>query len=98
EIMSKFDQDADRKDKPARPVNPVGGYRPTAPSPRRTWSLPKSWRRFSAGQYFAAAFATAFIAVVVRNISAPLATLLVLLSIVLFFAPIILYRSTGTTT
>jgi hypothetical protein len=65
---------------------------------RRTWSLPKNWKRLSSGQYIAAAFAAAFLAVLVHNFSPLLANLLALAAVVLFFLPVVLYRSSGTTT
>src|SRR5256885_9262716 len=84
EILSKYDMETDRKEKVERPVKPAAG-RPRLPGgplisgrgyTGRSWSLPKSWKRFSSGQYIAAAFATAFLAVLVHNFSQLLANLL----------------------
>jgi hypothetical protein len=109
EILSKYDMETDRKEKterpgPRKPLDsgprlPGGPFVPgRGYAPRRTWALPKNWKRFSSGQFIAAAFASAFLAVMVHNFSQLLADLLVLLAVVLFFLPIVLYRSTGTTT
>ena len=51
----------------------------------------------SSGQYIAAAFGVAILAIFVRGVSPTLASLLVIASVVLFLIPIVLYRSTGTT-
>jgi hypothetical protein len=104
EILSKYDMETGRNEKVERPGRPSesGPRPPGGPfmtgrgSTRRSWALPKSWKRFSSGQYIAAAFAAAFLALLVQNVSHLLANLLVLAAVVLFFLPIVLYRSTGT--
>jgi hypothetical protein len=99
EILSKYDLETERKDKVQRPGIRMNSVRPSGyADKRRTWSLPKNWKRFSSGQYIVAAFAAAFLAVLVHNFSPLLANILALGAVVLFFLPIVLYRSSGTTT
>ena len=98
EILSKFDVETERRDRVERPGMRLSGVRPGGYGyTRRTWSLPKNWKRFGSGQYIAGAFVAAFLAVLVHNFSQILANLLVLVAVVLFFLPIVLYRSSGTT-
>jgi hypothetical protein len=103
EILAKFDKEREQKkrsdERETRPVVPIRGYsnpRKSGPSLRGIPGLPKDWRRIGAGQYIAAAFAVALLAVFLRGLG-PLSSLLVILSVVLFFIPVFLYRSTGNT-
>jgi hypothetical protein len=103
EILARYDKekDSDRKKRPDNATRPIGNYAPPPPvprsQPRRQQSfLPSSWRRISAGQYIGLAFLVAFLAAFARPFPT-LATLLVIVSVALFFIPIILYWQTGTT-
>ena len=99
EILAKYDKDHERKS----PANGAGerptSFRPVVPArpAPRVPSAPSGWKRASAGQYIAAAFGAAILAVFVRNFSPALASILVIASVVLFLLPIFFYRSTGTT-
>jgi hypothetical protein len=103
EILAKYDKEkeTDRKKKAESPTRPISNYPPPAsngPRPQSRGSfLPASWRRLSAGQYIALAFGVAFLAAFARPFPT-LATLLVIISVALFFIPIVLYWQTGTTT
>jgi hypothetical protein len=102
EILAKYDKESDRKPRADRPARPAGNYPPSVPgryarsTPNRQL-IPSSWKRASSGQYMAAAFGVAFLAVFVQRFLPLLAFLLAILAVVLFFVPIALYRSTGTT-
>lgn len=104
EILSKYDQETAPKEKKQQAGNaPYRELRPSAPppvsgqpqGPPRVPGMP-NWKRLSSGQYIAGAFGAALLAVLVRQFSPALASILVILSVVLFIVPIILYRSTGT--
>jgi len=97
EILSKYDLENERKEKPRLPTIPPGGFQSRKASPSSKSPLPRNWRRISSGQFIAAAFAVAFLAVLVRSISPLVASLLILAAVVLFFMPLVLFRSTGTT-
>jgi len=97
EILEKYEKESGRK---TRTEGQIGNIRPSPSAPvRRTPQVPTNWnwRRLSSGQYMAAAFAVALLAVLVGGISQVLATILVIVSVVLFLLPVVLYRSTGTT-
>lgn len=99
EILEKYEKDSGRKSKVEKADSQVGGIRPGPGAPvRKAPVVPGgwNWRRVSSGQYMAAAFAAALLAVLVRGLFPPLATLLVIAAVVLFLLPIFLYRSTGT--
>src|SRR5437879_1836050 len=82
EILSKYDMETDRKEKPRLPAIPPGGFQTRKPyASGRSWSLPKNWRRFGSGQYIAAAFVAAFLAVLVRGVSPVLTSLLIIAAI-----------------
>lgn len=98
EILEKFEKDPERKKKVEDGNGRLASFRPSHSSPSRKGPiLPTNWRRASAGQYIAAAFVVALLAVIVRGFSPLLASILVIVSVVLFLVPIFLYRSTGTT-
>ncbi len=97
DILSKFDQETGRTEKPPREDRQVGAFRPVSTS-RSKPSFSFNWKRMSAGQYMLAAFGVALLAVFIRSAVPPLASLLVILAVVLFLVPILLYHSTGTTT
>jgi hypothetical protein len=104
EILKKYDEQSGRKDRPiGKPpveITPTPTeYRyslPKRPQPKTGPSMP-NWKRISSGQYIAAAFAVALIAVLVRNVSETLTIGLIIVSAILFLVPIFLYRGTGTT-
>lgn len=97
EILAKYDKDAERK-KAEGSADRINSFRPSLSNQsRRGPGISLNWRRISAGQYIAAAFGAAVLAILVRGFSSPLAQILVLASIVLFLVPIFLFRSTGTT-
>jgi hypothetical protein len=100
EILAKYYEESERKERNPREERPVGGYRiyppPTRPRPPQTpFTLP-SWKRRSAGQYMLMAFGVALLAMIVSNFSSLLASVLVILAVVLFLVPILLYYTTGT--
>jgi hypothetical protein len=106
EILRKFDEEKGRTDRPvrerererdARPPIDFRRSTPTRVSRQSGFTMP-DWKRLSSGQYMLLAFGAAILAVVVSSISSFLSTVLVILAIILFLLPIILYRSTGTTT
>jgi hypothetical protein len=101
EILSKMEPDAPPKERPPREERPpISSYRPSSPrqpAPRPTFSWP-NWKRLSAGQYIAAAFGVALLATFVGTFSKSLASFMVILAVVLFLVPILLYNTTGTTT
>jgi hypothetical protein len=97
EILEKYEKESGRK---TRTEGQIGTIRPAPTAPvRRPPQAPSNinWRRLSSGQYMAAAFAVALLAVLVGSISQVLATILVIVSVVLFLLPVVLYRSTGNT-
>jgi hypothetical protein len=104
DILKKYDEQSGRKDRPTGkpPVEltpPPSDYRSRSPrqAPQRSsFSMP-NWKRLSSGQYLMLAFAVALLAVLLRNLSEFLAFILIIVSAVLFLVPIVLYRSTGTT-
>src|SRR5437588_5020188 len=99
EILSKYDKEKGRTEPRPNDTRPVRDFRSSAASrgtPKSSFSTP-NWNRLSAGQYIAAAFGIALLAILARSISAPLASIMVLLAVVLFLVPIVVYRSTGTT-
>ncbi len=98
EILEKFDKDPERKKKAEAVGDRLNSFRPSSSPSRKGPSLPTNWKGASAGQYIAAAFGVALLALIVRGFYPPLASVLVILSVVLFLVPIFLYRSTGTTT
>jgi hypothetical protein len=100
EILAKYEKDKVQREPKKGPEDSLprvsaGGYTPVR-KPGGS-AFPSDWRRVSAGQYIAAAFAVALLAVFLRSVSGTLAGLLVIISVVLFLLPIFLYRSTGTT-
>jgi hypothetical protein len=103
EILQKYDKDSGRESKPreeqprSAPIINSASPRYRRPAPQPGWSLP-NWKRLSSGQYIALAFGVAILAIFVRPLFPPLATLMVILSVVLFLVPILLYRTTGTST
>jgi hypothetical protein len=102
EILARYEREKEpgrkKRDSVSTPVrgvitpriNPGPGYKRPA--------LPGSfnWKRLSSGQYIAAAFGVALLAMFARPVPA-LASILVLVAVVLFFIPIFLYWSAGTT-
>jgi Flp pilus assembly protein TadB len=102
EILQKYDQGTgrERKSREEQPKNPPiinsSSPRYRKPAPQLGWTMP-NWRRLSSGQYIALAFGVAILAIFVRTLLPPLATLMIILAVVLFLVPILLYRSTGTT-
>lgn len=102
EILQKYEQDKASGEHPRK-----GPERPTIPNSR--WSAPPTpsgkhlpsmpnWKRLSAGQYMMAAFGVALLAVLLRGFAGgALSTLLIVVAALLFLLPIVLYRSTGTT-
>jgi hypothetical protein len=107
EILSKYEQEkgqsaakAQREDRqvvefrPSRPLPPRASTRYTRPS--GGFSMP-DLKRLSAGQYMLAAFGVAALAVIISPWIPVLPTLLIILAVVLFIAPILLYHNTGTT-
>ncbi len=102
EILSKYEEEsAPREKRQQREIPQYRDFRPSAPP--RVSQVPKApvrmpnWKRFSSGQYIAAAFGVALLAVLVRQSSITLASILVIASVVLFLVPIVIYRSTGST-
>ncbi len=101
EILKKYDEQTGRKDRPTGkpPVEttpaPLPDYRKRT-TQKSGFTMP-NWKRLSSGQYIMLAFAVALLAVLLRNISDILTFVLIIASAVLFLIPIILYRSTGTT-
>lgn len=103
EILSKYDADSGRAEKkPEEKKLPRDfGVYSKRPAPRSQPSVPsvQNWKRFGAGQYIVAAFGVALLAILVRRVTPDFVPLvLVIVSALLFLAPIALYRSTGTTT
>jgi hypothetical protein len=105
EILRKYDEEKGQTDRPVRQrerereTRPPIDFRRSTPTrvPRQTGFTMPDWKRLSSGQYMLLAFGAAILAVVVNNISSFLSTVLVILAIILFLLPIVLYRSTGTT-
>ena len=101
EILAKYDQESGRKERAERPTRPVSNYPPPGnrgfSPPKRVPSTNWNWRRMSAGQYMAAAFGLAFLAVFLSRFSTFLSSVLVIVAVVLFLIPIFLYWSGGTT-
>jgi hypothetical protein len=99
EILSKYDQEKGRTERKPSDTKPIRDFRSGAPgrgTPRNSLNMP-NWKRLSAGQYIAAAFGVALLAILVRSVAPLLASIMVLLAVVLFLVPIVVYRSTGTT-
>jgi hypothetical protein len=101
EILAKYYDETERKERRPREggPGPAGGYRIYPPPARPRPARPSfNWKRLSSGQYMLLAFAVALLAMVVGNFLPLLASVLVVLSAVLFLVPILLYHITGTTT
>jgi Flp pilus assembly protein TadB len=104
EILRKYDEDKGQTERPVRQrererdARPPIDFRRSSPTrvPRQTGFTMPDWKRLSSGQYMLLAFGAAILAVVVNDISSFLSTVLVILAIILFVMPIILYRTTGT--
>jgi hypothetical protein len=105
EILRKYDEQTGRKDRPTGkpPVEltpaPPQDYHYRAPQqapPKSRFSMP-NWKRISAGQYLLLAFAAALLAVLLKDVFPVVTFALIIISAALFLVPIILYRSTGTT-
>src|SRR5438045_9453832 len=94
EILSKYDLENERKEKPRLPTIPPGGFQSRKASPSSKSPLPRNWRRISSGQFIAAAFAVAFLAVLVRSISPLVASLLVLAVVVYLFLVLVFFELT----
>jgi hypothetical protein len=105
EILRKFDEEKGRTDRPVRErererdARPPIDFRRSTPSraPRQARFTMPDWKRLSSGQYMLLAFAVAILAVMVNGISSFISTVLVILAVILFLLPIVLYRNTGTT-
>ena len=103
EILRKFDEEKGRTDRPVRErerdARPPIDFRRSTPSraPRQTRFTMPDWKRLSSGQYMLLAFAAAILAVLVNGISPFLSTVLIILAVILFLLPIVLYRNTCTT-
>src|SRR5437762_12582071 len=93
EILAKYDKEREQKKRPEERDTRSPSYSQGKSSPGSTGpsipGLPKDWRRVSAGQYIAAAFAVALLAVFLRGVSGTLSFILVILSVALFLMPII---------
>lgn len=107
EILSKYDEEKGKAPaREQREVRPVVEFRPGRPIPPRVGRpysksqggfTPPDWKRLSSGQYMLAAFGVAALAVVISPFTSFLSTILIILAVVLFIVPILLYRNTGTT-
>lgn len=65
-------------------------------APQRSGFTMPNWKRLSAAQYIGLAIGAAVLAVLIRGVPF-LSGALVIASVVLFFIPFVLYKSTGTT-
>ncbi len=98
EILSKYDQEAGRKERKPPEDKPLPNLSKYAPQPlSKSGPRMPNWKRFSAGQYIVAAFGVAVLAIVVRAFAPGLSPFMVVLAAALFLLPILLYRNTGTT-
>lgn len=106
EILSKYEEEKGQAARAQREERPVVEFRPSRPLPPRVGRLPSKspggftapdWKRLSSGQYMLAAFGVAALAVVVSPFVSFLSTILIILAVVLFIVPILLYHNSGTT-
>src|SRR5436305_238904 len=88
EILAKYEKETGHKNKAD---GQVGNIRPSPGAPVRsapripsTWN----WKRMGSGQYIAAAFAVALLALLVSGVSHLLASILVIVSVILFIVPV----------
>lgn len=99
EILSKYEQEKAQRDKQPRPEKPppidfrAGGQHSRVPG--KSPGMP-NWKRLSSGQYMIASFGVVLLALLVSRFALPLAQILVIVAVVLFLVPILLYRTTGT--
>ncbi|HYP40871.1 MAG TPA: hypothetical protein VEX13_10970 [Chloroflexia bacterium] len=102
EILSKYEQEKAQRDKQPRPEKPppidfrAGGQHSRLPSKSPGTPNMPNWKRLSSGQYMLASFGVVLLALLVSRFALPLAQILVIVAVVLFLVPILLYRTTGT--
>ncbi len=105
EILSKYEEEKGDKSRAQREDRQVVEFRPNRSLPPKTtrysrsapsFSMP-NWKRLSSGQYMLMAFGAALLAVIVGTFSSLLATLFIILAVVLFIVPILLYVQNGST-
>ncbi|HET6314606.1 MAG TPA: hypothetical protein VFH60_12295 [Chloroflexia bacterium] len=105
EILSKYEDEKGEKSRGKtedRQVVEFRANRGVPPRPSRysrsapSFTMP-NWKRLSSGQYMLMAFGAALLGVMVGPFVPFLATLLVILAVVLFIVPILLYVQSGTT-
>ena len=105
EILSKYEDEKGERSRGQREDRQVVDFRPNRTPPRRParysrttpdFTMP-NWKRLSSGQYMLMAFGAALLGVIVGTFSSLLATLFIILAVVLFIVPILLYVQSGTT-
>lgn len=105
EILSKYEEEKGEKSRGQHEDRQVVEFRPNRGLPPRpprysrsspSFTMP-NWKRLSSGQYMLMAFGAALLAVVFGSIFPPLATVFILLAVVLFIVPILLYVQSGST-
>jgi hypothetical protein len=105
EILNKYEEDKGERSRGQREDRQVVDFRPNRTPPRRparysrnsaNFTMP-NWKRLSSGQYMLMAFGAALLGVIVGSFSTLLATLFIILAVVLFIVPILLYVQSGTT-
>ncbi|MDQ6693377.1 MAG: hypothetical protein M3014_03015 [Chloroflexota bacterium] len=111
EILSKYEEEkghgrevnsTPNATRPTVPIKPSSAFRPNNPPnyPRKQYnSRPRysmsDLKHLTSGQYMAAAFGVAILALAVKELSAAAASFLVIVSVVLFLVPILLNYGSG---
>ena len=105
EILSKYEEEKGEKSRGKaedRQVVEFRANRGVPPRPSRygrsapSFTMP-NWKRLSSGQYMLMAFGAALLGVIVGPFVPFLATLFIILAVVLFIVPILLYVQNGST-